>query len=191
MIDSTLQPLLTYPHRQKVVIILTLLTGLVVVWPAVDGYIEARKLKKEAHAKLEKTNAAIAELPRHAELFKRKTEELAALTRRTVQEDSAQRLRNDLVQLVRKTGLSMRRIRLGSATRRNWMENDSPVTGANKAEPGRETPFELVSRQLSVSITGKMPVLGQSASQLPRDHLQSRLCRAVIDPIRRDCVRRN
>lgn len=159
MVESALQQFLTYPHRQKAVIIVTLLTGLVVVWPAVDGYIEARTLKKEARTKLEETNAEIAKLPRHAELFKKKQEELGALQRRTVTEDSAQRLRNDLVQLVRQSGCTMRRIRLGDATRRDWMENDSPVTGADLVDPGRETPFQLVSRQLSLSITGQMPKL--------------------------------
>ena len=39
------------------------------------------------------------------------------------------------------------------------MENDSPVTGANLADPGKETSFQLVSRQLSISISGKMPKL--------------------------------
>lgn len=166
MVESALQQFLTYPHRQKAVIIVTLLTGLVVVWPAVDGYIEARTLKYEAREKLEKTNAEIAKLPQHAELFQKKQKELAALTRRTVQEDSAQRLRNDLVQLVRKSGCTMRRIRLGDPTRRDWMENDSPVTGANPADPGAKTPFRLVSRQLSLSIDGQMPKLHQFLSEL-------------------------
>lgn len=166
MIESVLQQVLTYPHRQKAVIIVTLLTGLVVVWPAVDGYIEARTLKGEASAKLEETNVEIAKLPRHAELFKKKQQELEALTRRTVKEDAAQRLRNDLVQLVRKAGCTMRRIRLGDASRRDWMENDSPITGANAANPGKETPFQLVSRRLSLSITGQMPKLHEFLAEM-------------------------
>lgn len=166
MIESILQQFLAYPHRQKVVIILTLLTGLLVVWPAVDGYTEARTRKLEANSKLAEANAEIAKLPRHVELFKKKQEELAALTRRTVQEDSAQRLRNDLVQLVRKAGCTMRRIRLVDATRRDWMENDSPVTGADLADPGKKTPFQLVSRQLSLSIDGPMPKLHEFLSEL-------------------------
>lgn len=159
MIESALQQFIAYPHRQKAVIILTLLTGLVVVWPAVDGYIEARTRKKEASIKLAETNEEIAKLPRHAELFKKKQEELAALTRRTVQEDTAQQLRNELVQLVRKAGCTMRRIRLGDASRRDWMENDSPVKGADLVDPGDKTSFQLVSRQLSISIDGQMPKL--------------------------------
>jgi len=166
MIESTLQQFLGYPHRQKVVITLTLLTGLLVVWPAVDGYIEARSRKREASAKLAETNAEIAKLPRHAELFKKKQEELAALTRRTVQEDTAQRLRNDLVQIVRKAQCTMRRIRLGDATRRDWMENDSPVAGPDAANPGGKTPFQLVSRQLSLSIDGQMPKLHEFLAEM-------------------------
>jgi len=137
-----------------------------VVWPAVDGYIEARGRKKDASAKLAKTNEEIAKLPRHAELYQKKQEELAAFTRRTVKEDAAQRLRNDLVQLVRKAGCTMRRIRLGEATRRDWMENDSPVTGADLVDPGDETPFQLVSRQLSLSITGQMPKLHEFLAEM-------------------------
>lgn len=156
MIESALQQFIAYPHRQKAVIILTLLTGLVVVWPAVDGYIEARTRKKEASTKLAKTNEEIAKLPRHAQQYKIKQEELAALMRRTVQEDSAQQLRNELVQLVRKAGCTMRRIRLGDASRRDWMENDSPVKGADLVDPGDKTSFQLVSRQLSMSIDGQM-----------------------------------
>lgn len=166
MIESALQQFLTYPHRQKAVIILTLLTGLVVVWPAVDGYIEARTRKREASTKVEESNAEIVKLPRHAELFKKKQAELEALTRRTVSEDAAQRLRNELVQLVRNAGCTMRRIQLGNATRRDWMENDSPVKGANLVDPGDKTPFQLVSRQLSLSITGQMPKLHEFLSEM-------------------------
>ncbi len=46
------------------------------------------------------------------------------------------------------------------------MENDSPVTGADKTDPGKETPFQLVSRQLSVSISGKMPKLHEFLSEI-------------------------
>ena len=60
----------------------------------------------------------------------------------------------------------MRRIRLGDATRRDWMENDSPVTGTDLANPGRETPFQLVSRQLTLSITGQMPKLHAFLSEM-------------------------
>ena len=156
MIEPALQQILTHQHRQKGVIIVTLLTGLVVLWPAVDGYIEARKNKNEARAKLDTTNEEIAKLPLHTKLFERKTAELEALTRRTIKADSAQTLRNNIVQLVRDAGCTMRRVRLGNATRRDWMENDDPVTGADPTDPGNETPFQLVSRQLSISITGKM-----------------------------------
>ena len=156
MIESALQQLLTHRHRQKAVIIVTLLTGLVVVWPAVDGYIEARKNKLDARAQLERTNAEIGKLALHTKLYERKMAEVEALTRRTVQESSAQQLRNNIVQLVRDAGCTMRRARLGNATRRDWMENDDPVTGADPTDPGNETPFQLVSRQLSISITGKM-----------------------------------
>lgn len=166
MIEPALQQFLAYPYRKQAVIILTLLTGLVVVWPAVDGYIEARTLKSDASTKLAKTNEEITKLPRHTELFKKKQEELAALTRRTVKEDSAQRLRNDLVQLVRKAGCTMRRIRLDGATRRDWMENDSPVTGPDLVDPGQKTPFQLVSRQLSLSITGQMPKLHEFLAEI-------------------------
>lgn len=166
MIEPALQQFLAYSYRKHAVIILTLLTGLLVVWPAVDGYIEARTRKKEAKAKLEKTNEEIGKLPRHAELYKKKQEELAAYSRRTVTEDAAQRLRNDLVQLVRKAGCTMRRIRLGDATRRDWMENDSPVTGADQVDPGQQTQFKLVSRQLSLSITGQMPKLHEFLAEM-------------------------
>ncbi len=166
MIEPVIQQLLASPYRKQIVIIVTLVTGLVVVWPAVDGYTEARARRQLASSKLADTNAEIGKMPRHAELFQKKQIELAALTQRTVQEDSAQRLRNDLVQLVRKAGCTMRRIRLGEATRRDWMENDSPVTGADLADPGRPTPFQLVSRQLSLSITGQMPKLHQFLAEM-------------------------
>jgi len=159
MIESVLPQLLTHPYRKQAVIILTLVTGLVVVWPTVDAYTEARTRIQQANAQLDKTNEEIAKLPRHTELFRKKQKELTSLTRRTVTEDGAQRLRNDLVQLVRKAGCTMRRIRLGDPTRRDWMENDSPVTGVDLADPGNKTPFQLVSRQLSLSMTGEMPKL--------------------------------
>ncbi len=159
MIEPLIQQFLSHPYRRQAVIIVTLLTGLVVVWPAVDAYTMARTRRLAASTRLEQTNQDIGKLPRHVELFKKKQAELEKHNRRAVSEDAAQRIRNELVQLVRKTGCTMRRIRLGDASRRDWMENDSPVKGVDLVDPGRETPFQLISRQLSLSITGEIPQL--------------------------------
>ena len=62
----------------------------------------------------------------------------------------------------------MRQIRLGVAMRRDWMSEDDAVRGVSLANRGEKTPYQLETRQVSLSITGSMPNLHHFLARLDK-----------------------
>jgi hypothetical protein len=166
MNDQVLQELLRHPKRHYGVIIITLLTGLVVVWPASDEYFAAKQRTSDATAKLKDARAQLGTLPRHQQLYEQKVAELSELEKRVVSEQAAQVLQAKVTELGRKTGCSVRKALIGDAARRDWRENDDPIEGTRSADAGADTPFQLETRELSLLVTGPMVGLYGFLSEL-------------------------
>lgn len=156
MIEPLLRRFLAYEKQKQVVIIGTILTGLVVAWPATDEYIAARNRTHEARKKLEEAGLAIAKLPQFTRLHQLKTKELEVLSQRLVGDQAARKLQSDLTELGRQTGCTVLRVQLGDPSTRVWNENDHPVSGTKLKNTGGETPFQLETRQITLSVTGPM-----------------------------------
>ncbi|MCA9123229.1 MAG: hypothetical protein H6822_28200 [Planctomycetaceae bacterium] len=156
MIEPLLRRFLVYEKRKQVVIIGTILTGLVVVWPATDEYIAARQQTQESQLAVEEAEHAIAKRPQYAQLHQRKTQELDVLAQRLVGDQAARKLQSDVTELGRKTGCTVLRAQLTDPATRTWNQNDHPVAGTSLKNTGGETPFQLETRQLSLSVTGPM-----------------------------------
>ncbi len=156
MIEPLLRRFLDYEKRMVAVIIGTILAGLVVVWPATDEYIAARQRTHDAQQNRDEAEQAIAKLPQFTRLHELKAKELKALSDQLVGADAARKLQNDLMELGRQTGCIVLGAQLSEPTSRVWNENDSPVAGARSKSGGVETPYQLETRQLSLSITGPM-----------------------------------
>lgn len=156
MIDPLLRRFLSYKKRKEAVIIGTILAGLVVVWPATEEYIAARKRTHEAELKLEEAEHAIAKLPRFKQMHERKMQELDVVSGRMVSGDTARELQGELMELGRATGCTVLRAQLADPIARKWNMNDHPVFGEKIKNKGAETPFQLETRQLALSITGPM-----------------------------------
>lgn len=154
MIEPLLRRFLTYEKRKEAVIIGTILVGLVVVWPATDVYIAARQRAQDVRVQREEAAVQIAKLPQFTRMRELKNNELVALTNRLVGGDAARKLQSDLMELGRKTRCTVLRAQLTDPSRRVWNENDHPVSGSRLRNTGGETPFQLETRQLSLSIEG-------------------------------------
>ena len=59
-------------------------------------------------------------------------------------------------------------VRLGDPVSRDWTTNDDPVTLVNMADRGTSTPFQLVTRQMSLQINGTMPNLSRFLERLSK-----------------------
>jgi hypothetical protein len=166
MIEQLLWRFLEYRKRKQAVIIVTILTGLVAVWPAADEYIAARSRYSDARSDLEETERQLNNLPKFTQLFEKRRSELEKLEKQSLDPDAAQALRGTLLQLIRETGCTMRYVRLSDPVRRDWLENDDPLGIKSLTERGGETPFQLVTRQMSVSISGPMANLNKFLERL-------------------------
>ena len=156
MIEPLLRRFLAYEKRKQAVIIGTILSGLVIVWPATDEYIAARQRTYDARLQLVEAEDAIAKLPQLTQIYQRKAEELKTLASRLVGGDAARKLQDDLTELGRQTGCTVLRAQLADPATRVWNHNDHPVSGSRLSNTGGETPFQLETRQLALSVTGPM-----------------------------------
>jgi hypothetical protein len=156
MIEPILRRFLAYEKRKHIVIIGTILTGLVMGWPATDEYIAARHRTHDARTKFEEAQHAISQRPQFAHLHQLKTRELEVLSQRLVGDQAARKLQSDLTELGRQTGCTVLRVQLTDPATRVWKENDHPVLGTKRKNTGGETPFQLETRQITLSVTGPM-----------------------------------
>lgn len=156
MIEQALWRFLESDKRKQAVIIGTIVTGLVAVWPAADEYMAAGKRVRDAKSALEESQQEVNKLPKYAQVFEMRQAELAKLESQVVGEEEAQALLTRLRGLVRTTKCKMRTTKLGTALVRDWQEEDSPVNNSVR-RPGGDTPFRLATRQISISITGTNP----------------------------------
>ena len=168
MIEPLLRRFISYKKRKQTIIIGTILTALVIVWPAVDEYIAARQRTSAAQSQLQEANEQVGKLDDYAALHKRKLQELARLEARMAPEKVAQALQNQLTELGRQTGCTVRKARLGEAARRPWMEKDDPIRGMRTSNSGGQTPFLLETRQLALTVSGPMSGLYNFLDRLHR-----------------------
>ena len=90
MIEPALRRFLEHPRRKQAVIILTILTALVVVWPSVDEYTAATQRTEAAQVQIEESRKQVAKLSQYAKLHETKQQEVAALETQLVTEEAAQ-----------------------------------------------------------------------------------------------------
>ena len=156
MIEQILWQFLEYRKRKQAVIIGTIITGLVVVWPAADEYMAARERIRNAESELAESQDQVDKLPQFIQMYEKRMNELKKLEKRSVTKKAAQRMRDDVTRLVRAQGCRLSRIVLGGDLHRDWTANDSPVNHTEIVDRGGDTPFRLVTQQMSISLSGSM-----------------------------------
>lgn len=166
MIEQALWQFLEYGKRKQAVIIVTIITGLVAVWPAADEYMAARERIRSAQSELEESRQQVDKLPQFTQMFEKRNAELKDLEERTVTRKAAQLMRDEVTSIARREGCRMERLVLGGELRRDWTENDAPVNHTAIVDRGGDTPYQLVTRQMTVSMEGSMKNVKQFLSEL-------------------------
>lgn len=136
-----------------VVIAGTLAVVLVLVLPQVDEYVAVCREKTEIAKELTLAEEAARLLPGHEKRYAEQSEVLAEQLATTLTEENEADYRNGLVKLVRDSGCQLRRLNVGSATVRDWGQDDDPLEKSynKKLKP---TGYKLERRQVSLSLTG-------------------------------------
>ena len=153
------------PRRWLIVTAVTFVVAIVTLLPQVDQYLAARADEDEQSEKLAEAGIIAEELPGFRERVADTTTQLDALVERTLPADRVAPFRNQVVNLIRESGCQMRRISVGAVRSRAWRENDHPLI-EGKHSKGKETPFSLETRAVSLSVTGNMTEIRQLLSRI-------------------------
>jgi hypothetical protein len=79
---------------------------------------------------------------------------LGALQEMAFSREEVDRLRDWLVDSARKADCRVRQVSIGDERRRVWYEEDNPFAEFFQDEDGRQTPFDLVSRDITLAVSG-------------------------------------
>jgi hypothetical protein len=153
--ENLLEKLCTSPKRWLIVTGVTLLIALASVLPQVDLLIAARTERAELEGQIERASRTADMLSKYEARSVEKESELEVLRRREVDETRVADLRTWLVAAVRQAGCQVRRLDLGSPSRREWGVKDNPLDEVKKQlAPNERTPFQLETRSVALSVTG-------------------------------------
>jgi Tfp pilus assembly protein PilO len=157
MVDRIVRTIVEHPKRKMLVIILTFVTGVVLVLPAVEEYSAAQTRRGAAREKLDEASGAAANLPQMQTALLQKKRELQELEHKAVTEKDVEGFRDELQKLIREVGCEMREVYIEEVpTKRPWMTNDSPLRGSPPGNSGPETPFVLAQWNARLRIEGPM-----------------------------------
>jgi Tfp pilus assembly protein PilO len=157
MVDRLIRTIVEHPKRKLLVIILTFVTGVVFVLPAVEEYSAAQARQGTAREKLTEASGAAANLPQMQSALQKKKRELEELEQKAVSEKDVEHFRDELQKLIREVGCEMREVHIDEIpTKRPWMSNDSSLNTVSSGNAGPETPFVLVQWNARLRIEGPM-----------------------------------
>jgi hypothetical protein len=155
-VEVLLRKLVEHPRRETIVIIVTCVLGLLIVWPVVDEYF----VLADNCAQLELSIIEAQQEADSANLLgttaQRKSEELAALRRQTLAVENVHEFSSRLVELTRKAECQLRRVDLGEVQKRKWSEDDHPLHPQPSTAATKETPYQLRTQRVALSITGPL-----------------------------------
>ncbi len=169
MNESLLRNFCESRHRKLIVAIVTTLFGLVVLWPPTDDYFDNRESRRTLTDDLDRARETEKILPvfeqRVAELKKK----VSLLEEWTVSGERVSQYRTNLLEIIQEAGCQMRRLEVGTPTRRPWMRDDDPLQST--AAPGAtdKTPFQLERRNINLSVDGDMTSIHNLLDQLETD----------------------
>ena len=162
MIEQTLRRLCESKHRWLIVIAGTFAVGLVLVLPLVDAYSAGRAEKETLQAELESAKQVAAGLEQFESRVVEKLAQLEAIESRTVDEASLATLREQLVDLAKQSGCSIRRLNVGSPSSRPWAPGEDPISpSADAKQKESNAKFMLEWRPVSLSLNGPSASLRQ------------------------------
>jgi hypothetical protein len=172
MNDSLIRKFCESRHRWLIVATATGLVGLLVLLPMVDDFFDKRSSRSDLADDLVRARHTAGQLPMFEKEAKAVRDELATLEVRTVEEAGVARFRSRLVDMVRESGCQIRRIEVGSPTRRPWTENDKPLSETSSPD-ALSTPFALERRSVVLSVDGGMEAVRELVARLEKEQTLS------------------
>ena len=155
--ETYLRAVLEHPKRVWIITILTLAILLVFAWPAVDSYSAATTAQSAALEKLEGAEEATARLEQYVgQLAKRQAQSLE-MEKKLLTPAEIERLRNELIGMIRDAGCTARKIRLSDPITRIWFDEDNPLESKNRNDQDKKSPYRLKTQLLSLAVTGSLP----------------------------------
>ena len=156
MVEPLLRRVLAHPKRVWIVIFLTLGIGLVFTWPAVDSYSAAKDRRAKLESELQEGEALVAKVDLYQRQAEKKQAQLQELEAKTLSPAEIEKLRSQLVVMVKESHCMVRRVRLGDSSLRQWYDEDSPLELRVRQESERKSAFRLKTQPLNLAITGNL-----------------------------------
>jgi len=186
MNDSLARRFCESPHRKLFVVIVTILLGLLVLIPLVDDYFDNQESHSTLSEDLDRTRQTAAGLPEKEQQVARIIEKLAVIESRAISSNSVSHYRSQVVDLIRKAGCQVRRIDVGSATRRPWRKGDNPLLAkTSQKAKDRKTPFALERRNVVLLVDGSMESVRELLKQLHEEDSLAYLHRLELQAMTR------
>lgn len=160
----------THPKRWLFVTTVTFGVGALFLLPAFDSLQSARTQHAELQSQLEQRQAEVSRLSLWQKKLTEQKAKLSEYEQRAFGDAAAEHFRSQLGELTRRSGCTMRRIRLNDARLRDWKaEKDDPLAERSPADAKGETPFVLKTQPLVVSVEGKLSAVQELLKSIPTD----------------------
>jgi len=156
MVETFLRRIALHPKRVWIVISLTLVIALVFTWPAVDSYSAARDHRAKLESDLREGEAQAGRVDLYQKQAEKKLSQLKELEAKALSPAEIEKLRNQLVVMVKESRCKLRRVRLGDPSLRTWYDEDNPLETRARPDSDKKTPFRLRTHPLNVAITGNL-----------------------------------
>jgi hypothetical protein len=142
MNTSPIERLITHPRRGWIVTTATFVTALLFLLPAVDSYNLEKARLDEISVELDKSRTEITRFESWQHRIEEQGELLNQLEARAFIGPQVEAFRTELVDLIRKSNCTMRRVRLSEPSYRGWMaEHDDPLLDQPPHDAEGETPY--------------------------------------------------
>ena len=167
MKDSLLDRVITHPKRGWIVTTVTMVSGALFLLPAVESFNAVRSKRDDLKAELTDAQQQVSRLPVWKQHLDDKRETATQLEAKAFDGSRDGKFRSQIVELVRQSGCTMRRIHLGDDRYREWLgTGDDPLEDRPPSRAKGETPYYLETQQLTVSVEGNLTSAQQLLSQV-------------------------
>ncbi|MDX1962089.1 MAG: hypothetical protein SFX18_02985 [Pirellulales bacterium] len=166
--ESIVRVMLTHPRRFWGVIGVTVGILFLCGLPEVDKYNELRAQARDFRAELAQLGALDQRFARYQQQLDRRLTSLRELEKKALTPENVQEFRENMVELTRDSGCTLRRIRVQDPQLRDWLENDDPLQFHTPTEKETKTPYQLQTQQLSIQVTGPLANIRAMLDKLSR-----------------------
>ena len=173
--------------RLWAVIIPILGIGLAVILPAADKNSELRRHQAEWKAKVAKIRHEVAELDDVRRAAEQRQAKLDAWRSRAVSVENVHAFRQQVVALARDSGCQIRRMNVGAAQSKPWMDGDDPLGQTKRKRRTKKPPTHAIQTQsMSMTVSGDLQGVRKMLTQLDAAERMIHTKSFTLNPSRED-----